>query len=49
MIEELSVRMGVPEPRLTRSQTEMWVTRLTAVRHCGPMLPQSLYIFVPTT
>jgi hypothetical protein len=28
----VAVKLGVPEARLTKSQTEMWVTRATAVR-----------------
>lgn len=29
---QVAVKLGVPEARLTKSQTELWVTRATAVR-----------------
>lgn len=28
------MKMGVPEARLTKSQTEMWITRTAAVSAC---------------
>jgi len=33
LIEELSTKLGIPEPELTKSQTEMWETKASAVSH----------------
>lgn len=44
LIEELSYKLGVPEPKLSRPQMEMGITRTVAVRAAG--LPACLTVLM---